>query len=309
VEGLTKRTGEVLAAVAADTLRRPPAVLPWAAAGLVWLIAPHLAPAVVAAALLGNLALIVGALRRPDALRDALRGRRAARARGRLRDLFEDAARIDATTRARLETVINAFDAVNAAAGSGGGGDDIPAYVRASLADTVTRMVQIAERTAALVESRAEMCRRMDSVSPSQAAAHRASLRGRRDGAADPDLRMQLDLSLRFKDEEIASYAAIERAIRRIDGQIETVVCAFAALQARVLQWKGDDPLEWPAVDADLRDEIGALSAQMDALDASVQEVLAAAAPGRADGNGSGGRSGATEIRRVNATRGDVYQG
>lgn len=194
--------------------------------------------------------------------------RRAARVRRRLTQLRD---RLESGTRVRLDDVLIAFEDVCRDAFAG----DLPEYAREAMGLTIDHLCGIAERTIDLADRRAELNSYLFGMNLNELRGQQASLRVRGEAADDPIVRDQLADALRFKTEEIAAYEAITLARTRIDGQLESVACAFAALRARLRRLKSDEKTEWTIAGRTLESEIGSLTGQMDALDRSVREVLA----------------------------------
>jgi hypothetical protein len=269
MEGQNRVDGRRVRAVVGEALRTP---RPWAAGALAGLFGMALDQVLLgaAAALVVPAAWIATALRDPDFSRKALRARsenEAQRLLGRLRD---DTANVDAATRERLDTILRAYVAVYRECAA----HDVPPYARAPLAATVAQMKRLASQATDLATRRTELSAFLEGVNRSELHGRQASLRARCAQADDPILKAQLEQSLRFKGEEINAYDAIALAIRRIDGQLESVECAFTALKARLLRFKSDEKTEWTTAGEQLRGGINSLSVQIDTLDDSVREVL-----------------------------------
>lgn len=265
-------SGGRIGAVVAGVLKTPVSWALWGGALLVGTLVPDSYIPLVAGGALGAQGLIAAAaLRDPEFLRRTLRTHRVDRARRLLQRAREDTAALDTPTRERIEAILGAYESVCREAGA----KETPRYARAPLAATVAQMGPLAERAARLAVRRAELARCLETVNPSELRGQAASLRVRRERAADPVLASQLEQALRSKEEETASYEAMTLTRNRIDGQLEAVECAFAALKARVLRFKSEDRTEWQAVGDHLHAEVATLTAQMDALDGSVREVLA----------------------------------
>lgn len=207
------------------------------------------------------------------------RGRRDAAtrpaARRRLARLQDDVARLDDTTRARIERI----RALEAAVRQHARAPDMPGFARRALAEAVCEMEPLALRAADLACRRGDLASLLENVNTGMLRRELSTLRVRREQAAsDPMLQAQLDQALRFKNEERCAYQAIEQTLRRVDGQLESIECAFAAFKARVLRFKAGDGAggAWgDTLGQSLETDIEILSRQMDALDGSVNEVLA----------------------------------
>jgi chromosome segregation ATPase len=215
-------------------------------------------------------------------LLDARWGRPVPDARRRLAQLQEDVARLDDVTRARIERI----RALDAAVRQHVGAPDVPGFARRALAEAIREMEPLARRAADLACRRGDLAALLENINPGALRRELSTLRVRREQAAltDPVLQAQLDHALRFKNEESAAYQAIEQTLRRVDGQLESVECAFAAFKARVLRLKAGDAAggAWSeTLGESLETDVETLSRQMDALDRSVDEALAAGRGGR----------------------------
>ncbi len=214
--------------------------------------------------------LVALAMRNPETVSRALRARRINEARCLLIQAHEDAAGIDAATQERLRRILEAYEVIYRESAA----RDMPRYAHAPLAATIDSMGQLATRAFELATRRGELAAYLEGINRSALWGQQASLRTRGERTDDPMLKTQIEQSLRFKEEEIAAYDAIQRAVRRIDGQLESVECAFAALKARVLRFKSDEKTEWTVAGEELAEEVEALSGQMNVLDRSVGEAL-----------------------------------
>lgn len=215
--------------------------------------------------------LVARAMNNPETVSRALRTQRIEEARQMLQCVQEDAARIDGATRERIQRILSAYEVICRESAA----RDVPRYAHAPLNETVAQMGHLATRAFELATRRGELAAGLEGISRSELAGQQASLRIRGERADDPMLKTQIEQSLRFKEEEIIACDAIQLAIRRIDGQLESVECAFAALKARVLRFKSDEKIECAAAGEELHEEIDTLTGQIDVLDQSVGEALA----------------------------------
>ncbi len=199
----------------------------------------------------------------------------APNAHRRLAQLQDDVARLDDVTRARIGRI----RVLDAAVRQHASAPDMPGFASGALAEAIREMEPLALRAADLACRRGDLAALLENVNAGTLRREISALRMRREQAGgDPLLQAQLDQALRFKNEERAAYQTIEQTLRRVDGQLESVECAFAAFKARVLRLKaGDaDGGAWSeAFGESLETDVETLSRQMDALDGSVDEVLA----------------------------------
>nr|CAA9270948.1 hypothetical protein AVDCRST_MAG63-2927 [uncultured Armatimonadetes bacterium] len=249
----------------------------WIGSGLLWLALDQsglstAASAVCAAAsaLVVQTAAIAVMAQSPDFLREARRTFRQGEARRLLQQVARDD-HVDAATVQRLNRIVSDYETAHSQSVAG----DVPRYARGAMGEAVARMSELVERAFDLTRHRGKLTAYLAGVNRPDLYGQQASLRLRLRQAQDEVLRGQIEQSLRFKDTEIRAYDGIQGVVARIDGQLESLECAFAALKARILHFKLADKAEWheelgTAMDDDLR----ALTSQIDVLDASVREAL-----------------------------------
>ena len=197
-----------------------------------------------------------------------------------LRGIRDDCARVDAPTRARIDAILMSYEDFRREI-IHSSDDEIPAYAHAPLLETARRMDALGMRAADLALRRSEIARALEGVNLSEIRHRQARLRMRADSTEareDALIAGQIGESLAFTESEIQAYEAMQRALRRMDGQLETLECAFAAMKARLLRLKTDKHARWESEGETLREEAAAVSRQMDALDDAVSEVALAAA-------------------------------
>jgi hypothetical protein len=257
-------------AVVAQMFRTP---FPWAVGAGAWLFGvafDQFLPAVGAALAIQGGTILV-ALRDPDFLRVALRAQSENDARHLLQRLREDAPQNGAAVRDRLDAIFGAYLAISHECASG----DVPRYARGPLAATLAQMEGLAEQAAELAGRRGELSVFIEGINRSDLYGQHAALKARHERAEDPVLKAQLAQSLHFKKEEVDAYDLIHLAIARVDGQLESIECAFAALKARIFRFKSDEKTEWSVAGEQLREEISTVSVQIDTLNDSLREALA----------------------------------
>ena len=279
-DALSRSRGRRLWATAVAAFSAPPALALWGGAlGLITFFDDSMvSPALVGAgAGLVQAGLFAHAWRSPRFTRGVLGLLHVREVRRRLQQVTEDVARLDGRTRERAAAVLADFDAIQAA----GKSKNLPGYARVLVDEVFRELVPLAARTGDLAKRRGELMTLLDGVNRPALFGQQAQLRTRLDQARRHDDSVeaaQLEQALRFKTDEADAYAAIEQAVRRIDGQLENVVCAFAALKARVLRLQSEDPQAAAptaeATGAALHDELETVRRQMDVLDKSAREAL-----------------------------------
>jgi hypothetical protein len=211
------------------------------------------------------------ALRDPRRIRRALRARGEQTAQRRVQSLREAVLPLDRTTRERLDAILADYLAIHRECAA----PEVSRWAREPLGATLGQIEGLIAQAAELAARRAELAAFLEGVNRSELHGQHASLQARAGHCADPVQRAQLEQSLRFKKQEIDAYDTIGRAVTRVDGQLESLECAFAALKARLFRFKSDEKTEWAAAGEQLSAEMNALSTQVDALNESVREVLA----------------------------------
>lgn len=271
MEALNRIGGRRIRAVLGELLRTP---LPWAMGAGAWLIGTAFGEVALAlgVALAVQGGLVALALRDEKFTESALRAQGETEARRILQRLQEDTAGLDVTTRERLEKILRMHVAIRRECVA----PDVPRYARAPLAATLQQIERLTIQASELAVRRSELSQFLflGGVNRSELHGQHASLKARYERIYDPVLKAQLEQSLHFKSQEIESYDNLHLAIARVDGQLESLECAFAALKARIFQFKSDEKTEWSEAGALLRDEMNTLSAQVDTLNESVREAL-----------------------------------
>jgi len=102
-----------------------------------------------------------------------------------------------------------------------------------------------------------------------------AELRRQRDEVADAAARTLFDEAILHKQAEIDSYRSMQRAVARIDGQLAAAVCALESFVARLQSLRIADTTARTLSDPALAEELGRLTANLQALEASLEETLA----------------------------------
>lgn len=207
-----------------------------------------------------------------------------------LRAVRDDHARVDAPTRARIDAILAAYEGFRCEIAETRE-EGIPVYARSPLLETARRMDSLALRAAELALRRSDIAHALEGVNLSEVRHRQARLRMRAErpeAREDALIAGQIAQSLAFTESEAEAYEAMQRAMRRIDGQLETLECAFAAMKARLLRLKTDGHASWESGGESLVEEAAAVSRQMDSLDEAVNETVALLGRG-----GSPGSSGA----------------
>lgn len=131
------------------------------------------------------------------------------------------------------------------------------------------------DRCAHLAEKRHQLTHYLDSARPSDLQGQAATLAARLEDATDPVARQLYQQALAQKRGELESYAAIQQAVERINGQLEAIECGLGNLLGRLIRLKTTDEAHTALAQRQVGDELTELNASLTALEGSVNEILA----------------------------------
>jgi chromosome segregation ATPase len=154
--------------------------------------------------------------------------------------------------------------------------DDVPSYARADLDRLARELLPLVERVARIAKRNRQLSSHLDRVDERELERTCDSLRKRIAAATDPVARGQYEEALRAREAELQTYRSIAQASARIASQLENVEAALASWRAKVLRIKALDDTASLDVGASLQSEIARLSGEIDTVDRSVAEALAA---------------------------------
>jgi hypothetical protein len=130
------------------------------------------------------------------------------------------------------------------------------------------------ERCAHLAEKRHQLKLYLDSARPSDLQSQAVTLASRLDDATDPVARQLYQQALAQKRGELESYAAIQQAVERIDGQLEAIECGLGNLLGRLIRLKTTDEAHAALAQRQVGNELIELNASLNALEGSINEIL-----------------------------------
>jgi hypothetical protein len=131
------------------------------------------------------------------------------------------------------------------------------------------------DRCVHLAEKRHQLRLYMDSARLPDLQRQARQLEAKHETATDPVARQLYHDALEQKRGELESYGAIQQAVQRIDGQLESIDCSFGNLVGRLIRLNATDDNRAAVAQQQLSREITELNAHLDALDSSVNEMLA----------------------------------
>ena len=145
---------------------------------------------------------------------------------------------------------------------------------RATLEPTLQQIEGLTDRAVKLAVKKRGLQRFLDAVDEKTLRRHAEELQAKVGSAEDEVAREQYQRAHSAKLQELEDYAAISRSTMRIDGQLESIECAFTGLKARIVRLKAAESTEWDEAGAQLESELQQLNVGVDALEGFVNEVL-----------------------------------
>jgi hypothetical protein len=131
------------------------------------------------------------------------------------------------------------------------------------------------DRCAHLAEKRYQLRLYLDGARLPDLQRQARQLEAKHETATDPVARQLYHDALEQKRGELESYGAIQQAVQRIDGQLESIECSFGNLVGRLIRLNATDDARAALAQQQLSRELTELNAHLDALDSSVNEMLA----------------------------------
>jgi hypothetical protein len=136
------------------------------------------------------------------------------------------------------------------------------------VADLMDRCLQLAEK-------RHQLRRYLETSRPPELQRQATQLEAKLESSSDPVARQLYAQALEQKRGELENYCAIQQAMERIDGQMENIECSFGNLLGRLIRIKSVDATHAALAQNQMARELTELSANLEALESSVNEVLA----------------------------------
>jgi hypothetical protein len=127
-----------------------------------------------------------------------------------------------------------------------------------------------------LAQKRARLQTYLHETQPVDLQRHAVQLQEKWERCHDDVARQLYEHALRQKRSELENYAAIQQAVARIDGQLETIECSFGNLLGRVIRLKSADATHARIARDQLGRDLSELTAGINALEHAVNEALSA---------------------------------
>jgi hypothetical protein len=140
---------------------------------------------------------------------------------------------------------------------------------------SLAQIGQLTDRCLQLAEKRHQLRAYLEASRPSDLQRQAAQLEAKLESASDPVARQLYAQALEQKRGELESYCSIQQAVERIDSQIENIECSFGNLLGRMIRIKSVDATHAALAQTQMSNELTELSANLEALESSVNEVLA----------------------------------
>jgi hypothetical protein len=135
-------------------------------------------------------------------------------------------------------------------------------------------LVGLMDRCVNLAGKRSHLRSYLQAVRPADLQRQAGQLEAKSAGATDPVTRHLYAQALEQKRGELESYSAIQHAVERIDGQLESIECSLSNLLGRVIRLKSADDAHALLAQQQLSRELIDLGAELAALEGSVNEML-----------------------------------
>jgi hypothetical protein len=145
-----------------------------------------------------------------------------------------------------------------------------------SLGFTRQQVSGLLDQCLRLAQKRARLQSYLHETQPVDLQRHAVQLQEKWEHCHDDVARQLYEHALRQKRSELENYAAIQQAVARIDGQLETIECSFGNLLGRVVRLKSADATHARVARDQLCRDVSELMAGVNALEHSVNEALSA---------------------------------
>lgn len=259
--------------VARHVLRSPLSLALWAAGGVVSLVTGWWLYLLLAAIAQG--ALLLRRLHDEEYLRRIFLERQEREEQITEQEVEELLERMDFETRQRVRYVLQLQKEIVREARA----PDVQEYARRDMDRIASQMPALVRRAVSLATRKQQLARYLHHVDERALRSYCANLRQRIDGTTDSVARAQYEQALKAREAELNTYQAITQATARIDSQLENVEATFASWKAKVLRIKTVDMSAAASVSEGLYRELETLNSDIDLLDTSVTEALAAEEP------------------------------
>jgi hypothetical protein len=145
-----------------------------------------------------------------------------------------------------------------------------------SLGFTRQQVSGLLDQCLRLAQKRVRLQVYLQETQPADLQRHAIQLQEKWERCHDDVARQLYEHALRQKRSELENYAAIQQAVARIDGQLETIECSFGNLLGRVVRLKSADATHARVARDQLSRDLSELMAGINALEHSVNEALSA---------------------------------
>jgi hypothetical protein len=154
--------------------------------------------------------------------------------------------------------------------------DDVADYARRDLQRLSAQLSPVVRRAIRIGQRKQQLVKYLHNVDERSLSNYCANLQQRIDATQDPVARSQYQQALKAREAELQTYQAIGQAAARIDSQLESVEATFASWKAKVIRIKTVDVAGASTVAQGLDQELRMLNSDIDVLEGSVTEALAA---------------------------------
>jgi hypothetical protein len=131
------------------------------------------------------------------------------------------------------------------------------------------------DRCLHLAEKRLQLRRYLITAQPAELQRQASQLEAKLERATDLVARRLYEQALEQKRGELESYCAIQQAVQRIDGQLESIECSFGNLLGRLVRLKSAGDAHGALAQRQVTRELTDLDTSLVALEHSVDEMLA----------------------------------
>lgn len=153
------------------------------------------------------------------------------------------------------------------------GGEDGAA--RASFEISRGQIASLVDRCVHLGEKRHRLRGYLAAARPADLQRQASHIEAKLENTSDPIARQLYAEALEQKRGELENYCAIEQAVQRIDGQLNSIECGFGNLLGKLIRLKSVSGSQAMAAQTQVTRELNELSTTLTALESSVNEMLA----------------------------------
>ena len=140
---------------------------------------------------------------------------------------------------------------------------------------SLSQVSGLVDRCLHLAEKRHQLRSYLEMRRPPEMQRQASQLEAKLEAAHDPVARQLYAQALEQKRGELENYCAIQQAVQRIDGQLDSIECCFGNLLGRLIRLKSADEANLAVAQNQVSRELTQLGANLAALESSVNEMLA----------------------------------